>query len=124
MPYVEEERLIQTNVVGVASGKDKALKQATMADMYKNPEIVDLLYLKGQEVWVKYTDQAGTHKMQLGEIKHKYLILLENYAGFIWKWQITGGGPIEKRQINLLGKTTDYVTAVKNHGLNLFIKLK
>ncbi len=124
MPYVEEERLIQTNVVGVASGKDKALKQATMADMYKNPEIVDILYLKGQEVWVKYTDQAGTHSMQLGEVKHKYARILESYASFIWKWQITGGGPIEKRQINLLGKETNYITATKNHGLNLFIKLK
>jgi len=61
MPYIEVENKILTKVRGVSLGENDAAagRQQMLKDMSKNPEHVDLIFVKGLQVYVIYNDGIG-----------------------------------------------------------------
>ena len=116
MPYVQEENKILTKIRGVSLGNGKEGRQKMLRDMSLNPECVDLIYIKGVDVYAVYDDGLGKPcEWHLGRLKDKYRNLLFNNKATVKSWFITGG--------HRLFNTIDNSAFMARLGCNLEIEL-
>lgn len=125
MPYIEEEKTIKTKVIGIATKIDDndtiGVRQVIMDEIYDDPSIVKMFYLKKNEVWVSLNNGREYY---MGDIKSKYIDLIINNVTQIKYWEITGGQQIPAETYMIAGqKTTKYNSFTKKKGLNIGIKL-
>lgn len=125
MPYVEEEQTIKTKVIGIATkindGDKIGVRQVVMEEMYCDPSIVRLFYLRKREIWVSLDNGK---EFYLGDVKPKYEELIMKNVTQIVSWQITGGQIIPEARISIAGQSTIKCHEVKAKiGLNIHIKL-
>jgi hypothetical protein len=126
MPFVEEEKMIKTKVIGIASKIDDkdtmGVRQAVIMRMVEEPESVSILYLRKRQVYVSFEDGK---EFYLGDIKAKYEDLIMNNVTRIFSWQITGGYPIGGNSFVMAGQPTirKHDTTAK-YGLNIHVKLE
>lgn len=125
MPFVEEEKMIKTKVIGVASKIDDSdnmeIRQAVIRRMIEEPESVSILYLRKRQVYVSFDDGREYY---LGDVKAKYEDLIMNNVTQVKSWQVTGGYTLGSKSFLLAGQPT-----IRSHemnakyGLNIHIKL-
>lgn len=125
MPFVEEEKMIKTKVIGVASKIDDKdtmnIRQTVIRQMIEEPESVSIMYLRKRQVFVCFEDEK---EFYLGDIKAKYEDLIMSNVTQITSWQVTGGHLIEGRTFSMAGEVTlrSRDTNAK-YGLNIHVKL-
>lgn len=126
MPFVEEESVIKTKVIGVATkiddGDNLGLRQAVIQRMIEEPESVSIMFLRKRQVFVCFEHGSEYY---LGDMKAKYEDLIMNNITRIASWQVTGGHFIEKKSFELAGQPTlrSHSTTAK-YGLNIHVKLE
>ena len=125
MPYIAEESRIITKVMGVATkinpDDNVNVRQVILEDIAEEPLIVDLIYLKKEEVWVKLNDGKEYH---LGYLKKKYLDIIMKNACQIKSFQITGGQEIPRGKLNLGGYDGNIGKPIRaKRGMNITINL-
>lgn len=126
MPFVEEEKMIKTKVIGVASKIDDldsiGIRQAVIQRMIEEPESVSIMFLRKRQVFVCFEDGREYY---LGDIKAKYEDLIMSNVTRILSWQVTGGHVIPERTFALAGHATikSHQTNAK-YGLNIHVKLE
>ena len=128
MPYDELNKTILTKAIGVTHKEinDKeSVRQVILKTMFKEPELVDFVYLYGMTIKV----QLDGKEFELGQIKPKYEHIVMKNPTEVKSWKITGGYPIEPTFSNthatkILGHdTNNYRKINANYGINLHIKV-
>ena len=128
MPYVAEENKILTKVLGVATKSDSEdqndkskVRQVVLTEMHDEPEKVDYLYLKKNDVYVCIND----NHFHLGYIKSKYDSVIMQNVTKITRWQITGGYDLPTKQVLIAGEQTPlHGHRLRAHyGLNICIDI-
>ena len=116
MPYVAEENKILTKIRGVSLSEGKEGRQQMLKDMSLHPEHVDIIYVKGVNVYVVYNDHESPIKeWHIGFLKDKYRTLLFNNHAKIVNWYVTGG-----HKIFSMSDTSQFMARL---GINLEIEL-
>lgn len=125
MPFVEEEKVIKTKIIGVASKIDDndtmSTRQVVLEEMFDHPELVSMLYLRKRRVYVSFDDGR---EFYLGDIKLKYEELIMNNVTQIVSWQLTGGHEIPFTPLVIAGQTVKRKDSMRaKFGVNIHVKL-
>lgn len=125
MPFVAEEKMIKTKVIGVASkindGDNINIRQTVIQRMVEEPESVSIMYLRKRQVFVSFDDGR---EFYLGDIKAKYEDLIMNNVTQVTSWEVTGGYLLEAKSFQLAGHETIRRREMNaNYGLNIHVKL-